>query len=482
VSADTPRRTKIVCTLGPATSSPESIGALIRAGMNVARVNRSHGTQGQAAQLIQTVREQAEQSGEHVAVLLDLQGPKIRTGPLAGGRPVRLVEESEVTITTRPVEGNAQILSADYPGLPRDARPGDRILLADGLIELQVLDVSGTDVRTRVVHGGVLAPHQGINLPTTPVSAPSLTEKDRKDLAFGVSMGVDYLALSFVRRPEDVMEARRLVAELGAATPVIAKIEKAQALEHLEEIVRTSDGVMVARGDMGVEMPPEEVPIRQKQIIEASNIAQVPVITATQMLESMIHNPRPTRAEASDVANAIWDGTDAIMLSGETAIGEFPIEAAQMMDRIARAAERNPRYLPTLDPPRRARGFTHAISMAARQIASEDGDIHAIAAFTQSGTTARLISKDRPPVPILGFTPSRGAAARMALYWGVTPILCPEVTTVGGMFDATERAAARLPFLSDGAPLVVVGRIPLDTAGITNFLTLHRVGAPRAGA
>ncbi|HEY8491921.1 MAG TPA: pyruvate kinase [Dehalococcoidia bacterium] len=478
-----PRRTKIVCTLGPATNEPATIGALIDAGMDAARVNLSHAAQEEAARLIQTVREEAARRARHVAVLLDLQGPKIRTGPLADGQPVALHQGSRVTITTRPVAGTPELISTDYPALPQEVRPGDRILLADGLIELSVVAAGETEVETRVVHGGLLAPRQGITLPGVAVHAPALTEKDRSDLAFGVRAGVDYVALSFVRRPEDVVEAKRLVAELGADTPVIAKIEKAQALEHLEEILRVADGVMVARGDMGVELPPEQVPVRQKEIIGAAAAAQVPAITATQMLESMVRNPRPTRAEASDVAHAIWDGTDALMLSGETAIGRYPLEAVRIMDRIAREAERHAAYFPPRPAAHRHPSFTHDIGAAARQIATENRDVRAIAAFTRTGTTARLISKDRPPVPVLGFTASPAAAARMALYWGVTPVLHPEeVATVGGMFDAAERAAEHLPFLAPGDPLVVVGRIRLDTAGVTNFLTLHRIGAPRPQA
>lgn len=484
MSGPEPRRTKIVCTLGPATAAPDVIGALMDAGMDAARINLSHASQEEAARLIAAVREQAARRERHVAVLLDLQGPKIRTGPLAGGQPVQLHAGAGLTITTRPVAGTADRISADYPSLPRDVRPGDRILLADGLIELEVVATDGAEeVQTRVVHGGLLAPRQGINLPGAAVRAPALTEKDRDDLAFGVRAGVDYVALSFVQRPDDVLAAKRLVAKLGADTPVIAKIEKAQALARLEEILRAADGVMIARGDMGVELPPEEVPVRQKQIIAAAAAARVPAITATQMLESMVRNPRPTRAEASDVAHAIWDGTDALMLSGETAIGRYPLEAVRIMDRIAREAERHPAYFPPPAPSGPRASFTHDIGAAARQIAAANRDVRAIAAFTRTGTTARLISKDRPPVPVLGFTASPAAAARMALYWGVTPVLHPEeVATVGGMFDAAEQAAERLPFLSHGDPLVVVGRIRLDTAGVTNFLTLHRLGAPRPQA
>ncbi len=330
------RRTKIVCTIGPASESEETLEKLMQAGMNVARLNFSHGTQEEHAAVIERIRRVSARLGCAVAILQDLQGPKIRTGALQGGTPVRLVDGAEVTITTRPLQGNAQTISTTYQRLPQDVKPGDRILLDDGLMELRVLSTGETDVRCRVVHGGLLKEHKGINLPGVAVSEPALTEKDRDDLQFGVIHDVDYVALSFVRRPEDILEAKRLIRQLleqhadkdkrKVGIPLIAKLEKPEAVVHLDEILEVTDGVMVARGDLGVEMAPEKVPLIQKRIIAKCNDLGLPVITATQMLESMIANPRPTRAEASDVANAILDGTDAVMLSARRPVGPIRLK------------------------------------------------------------------------------------------------------------------------------------------------------------
>src|SRR5258707_10757696 len=337
------RRTKIVCTIGPATNSEERLEQLIRAGMNVARLNFSHGTQDDHAIVIERIRTISARLDYSVAILQDLQGPKIRTGRLQNGQPVMLVDGASFTITTRPVIGNSQIVATTYQALPEDVKVGDRILLDDGLLELRVTGQDATDVYCEVIHGGLLKEHKGINLPGVAVSAPALTEKDRDDLKFGMLHGVDYVALSFVRKPEDVLEAKALIRQLQVEkgdkyivpTPLIAKLEKPEAVARLDDILEVVDGVMVARGDLGVEMPLEKVPLIQKRIIDRCNDLGLPVITATQMLESMITNPRPTRAEVSDVANAILDGTDAIMLSAETATGAYPIEAVQVMVRIA---------------------------------------------------------------------------------------------------------------------------------------------------
>src|SRR6266581_474312 len=336
------RRTKIVCTIGPASNSQEKLEQLMRAGMNVARLNFSHGTHDEHALVIERVRVIAARLGCSIAILQDLQGPKIRTGTLQGGQPVRLLDGAALTVTTRPIVGDAQVVSTTYKQLPEDIKPGDRILLDDGLIELCALGANATDVHCQVVHGGLLQEHKGINLPGVAVSAPALTEKDRDDLRFGLLHDVDYVALSFVRRPEDVLEARKLVRQFQAETggegkhalvdiPLIAKLEKPEAVMQLNAILDVVDGVMVARGDLGVEMSPEKVPLIQKRVIARCNELGLPVITATQMLESMITNPRPTRAEVNDVFNAILDGTDAVMLSAETATGAYPIEAVQMM-------------------------------------------------------------------------------------------------------------------------------------------------------
>src|SRR5712692_3843990 len=336
------RRTKIVCTIGPATSSEERLEQLMRVGMNVARLNFSHGTYQEHELVIERVRAISARLGCAVAILQDLQGPKIRTGKLQDGKPVTLVDGSQVTITTREVVGNTQIISTTYRPLPQDVKSGDRILLDDGLLELRALGTGETDVQCAVVHGGELGEHKGINLPGVAVSSPALTEKDRDDLQFGIAHGIDYVALSFVRSPEDVHEAKQLIQQYATEVygekgrwdiPLIAKIEKPEAIEHLDEILKVTDGVMVARGDLGVEMAPEKVPLIQKRLIARCNEVGLPVITATQMLESMVTNPRPTRAEVNDVFNAILDGTDSVMLSAETSVGAFPIEAVQMMTR-----------------------------------------------------------------------------------------------------------------------------------------------------
>ncbi|HEV7236404.1 MAG TPA: pyruvate kinase, partial [Ktedonobacteraceae bacterium] len=426
------RHTKIVCTIGPASNSEERIEQLMRVGMNVARLNFSHGTQNDHAIVIERVRSISARLGCAIAILQDLQGPKIRTGQLKDGQPVMLVDGTETTITTRPIIGNADMFATTYQPLPQDVKVGDRILLDDGLLELRVLAHNETDVRCQVVHGGLLKEHKGINLPGVAVSAPALTEKDRDDLKFGVLHKVDYVALSFVRKPEDVVEAKQLIkqyqVELNVgklaqiSIPLIAKLEKPEAVARLDEILDVVDGVMVARGDLGVEMAPEKVPLIQKRIINRCNDLGLPVITATQMLESMITNPRPTRAEASDVANAILDGTDAVMLSGETAVGAYPIEAVQMMVRIALETESGNRT--ARQPQCKRLTQAHAVSHAARALA-EEASVQTIVVFTRSGASAHLISKDRPRTPILAYTPSERVYRQLALWWGVWPHILP---------------------------------------------------------
>src|SRR5260370_5210555 len=401
----------------------------MRAGMNVARLNFSHGTHDEHAVVIERIRAISARLGCSIAILQDLQGPKIRTGALQGGQPVRLVDGADVTITTWKVAGDAQTISTSYTALPEDVKAGDCILLDDGLMELRVLGCGGTDVQCKVVHGGVLKEHKGINLPGVAVSAPALTEKDRADLKFGVTHDVDYVALSFVRKPQDVLEAQQLIVHLQAqqsgrhrhppvSIPLIAKLEKPEAGAHLQEILEVVDGVMVARGDLGVEMPPEKGPLIQKRIIARCNDLGLPVITATQMLESMITNPRPTRAEVSDVSNAILDGTDAIMLSAETAAGAYPIEAVEMMVRIAHETEAGDR---TAHQPQCQRlSQEHAVSHAARALSAE-ASVKAIIVLTRSGNSARLISKDRPRCPILAYTPSQLVFHQLSLCWAICP-------------------------------------------------------------
>src|SRR5215471_6398960 len=421
------RRTKIVCTIGPATSSEERLEQLMRAGMNVARLNFSHGSHVEHEQVIRRVRAISTHLGCVVALLQDLQGPKIRTGKLQDGKPVTLVDGSHIAITTRDVTGNTQIISTTYKPLPQDVKAGDRILLDDGLLELRVLGTNETDVRCEVVHGGELGEHKGINLPGVAVSSPALTEKDRDDLRFGIEQGVDYVALSFVRKPEDAREAQQLIRQYLTERygeheerdiPLIVKIEKPEAVEQLDAILATTDGVMVARGDLGVEMPPEKVPLIQKRIISKCNELGLPVITATQMLESMIVNPRPTRAEVNDVSNAVLDKTDLVMLSAETASGAYPIEAVQMMVRIILETEAGGRT--ARQPQRQRLSQEKAVSHAARAL-SEEASVKAIVVFTQSGNTARLIAQDRPRTPILAYTPSARVYRQLALYWGVWP-------------------------------------------------------------
>src|SRR6266487_3667307 len=475
------RRTKIVCTIGPATSSEAQLEALIRAGMNVARLNFSHGALEEHAAVIECVRALSARLDCSVAILQDLQGPKIRTGTLKGGQPVTLVDGTTFTITSREVEGSAEIVSTTYKLLPQDVKPGDRILLDDGLLELRVLGSNETDVQCMVVHGGVLKEHKGINLPGVAVSAPALTEKDREDLKFGILHDVDYVALSFVRRPQDIIEAKAYIrefqSELGhkgrEPVPLIAKLEKPEAVEHLDEILAATDGVMVARGDLGVEMPLEKVPLIQKRIITRCNELGLPVITATQMLESMVTNPRPTRAEVNDVSNAIFDGTDAVMLSAETSVGAFPIEAVQMMTRIALETESNNRTAG--QPGHKYPSLAHAVSHAARALA-EDTNIQKIVVFTRSGNTAWLISKDRPRVPILAYTPSEHVYYQLALWWGVWPYRISMLGTTEDLIALVEQRLQDEKLAQHGEYVVIMGGMPIASQARTNFVKLHRVG------
>jgi pyruvate kinase len=494
------RHTRIVCTLGPASSSEAQLEALMRAGMDVARLNFSHGTQEEHAATIACVRKVAARLDRPVALLQDLSGPKIRTGPLVGGHPVVLVDGAQVKLTTRPVPGTSEEISTTYTGLPADVKSGDRVLLSDGAIQLRVIQTTDTDVWCEVVHGGVLAEHQGINLPGVNISAPALTDKDRDDLRFGVRQGVDYIALSFVRRPEDVLSGKEAVAEAlreeprkdssapeglhpasyGAAQtiPIIAKLEKPEAVENLEAILAVADGVMVARGDLGVEMPLEQVPVIQKRIIALANAYGLPVITATQMLESMIHQPRPTRAEASDVANAILDGTDAVMLSGETSIGEFPVEAVATMARIAECTEGQ--WWP-IRADRVAREHVMgrlqewAVSKAARTLAVE-ANVRLVVVFTRTGATAHLISKERPDVPIIAFTPFDVVYNRLALWWGILPRHSELMGTTDELIAWVDQELRSSGDARAGDDIVIMGGMPVVGQAGTNFVKLHRVG------
>jgi pyruvate kinase len=474
------RRVKIVCTIGPASGSPEILRALIEAGMDVARLNFSHGTRAEHGRIIAEVRRLSRELDRPVAVLQDLQGPKIRIGRLSGGQ-AELRPGRRFVLTTEDVEGDGSLASVTHGGLPGDVRHGDQVLLSDGLLQLEVEAVEGAEVRCTVVDGGVLRERAGVNLPGAELSVPSLTGKDRDDLAFGIGQGVDLVALSFVRRARDVAELKQLADAAETPPAVIAKLEKPQALDALDEILEVADGVMVARGDLGVEISPERVPFIQKTIIQRASRARVPVITATQMLESMIENPRPTRAEASDVANAVFDGTDAVMLSGETSIGRYPVEAARMMDRIAREAERHLIYLPERgDGSRQARAtFPDAVADAAGRVAA-DLDAAAIIAFTESGFTARLISKHRPATPIVAFTPHEHIFRRLCLYWGVIPRHAPFIEAADRMIAHADAALRREGMIARGDSLVFLAGWPSGQSGTTNLMRLHRAGDPPA--
>lgn len=470
------RRTKIVATIGPASSNPEIIAALLEAGMDIARLNFSHGTHEYHAQNIAMLREAAQKANKPLAILQDLQGPKIRTGKLEHGASVYLKAGMRFDITTQPCEGSEAIVSTTYEALPYDVRVDDHILISDGLIELRVLEANEHTVQTEVVHGGELRENQGINLPGVQVSAPSLTTKDVEDLEFGLAHDVDYVALSFVRRASDIANIKRHIASAGKNVPVVAKIEKPEALKDLSAILQITDALMVARGDLGVEIPTEQVPPVQKQLIDAANDAGVPIITATQMLDSMIRNPRPTRAEASDIANAIIDGTDAVMLSGETAAGSYPVESVKMMARIARAAEDCERQRQhevdlTIAP---QRDVPNAISEAVGAIVNAL-PVKAVVALTMSGNTARLIARQRPRVPILAFTPSDTVYRRLNLLRGVTPMRSTYQKHLSELSRYINDILLGQGFVSSGDMIVMIGGHPLPSHGTTNFLKVVEV-------
>ena len=468
------RRAKIVCTLGPSSSTEEQIRQLLLLGMDVARLNFSHGSHHEHLQRIRAVRKTAAALGRSICVLQDLQGPKIRTSALRGHRPVSLVSGSRVTIVNREIEGTAERLGTTFKNLAQEVAPGSRILLSDGLLSLKVLKVRGEDVICEVIDGGILQEHQGINLPGAVLSAPSLTRKDRLDLAFGLSARVDAVALSFVRSAADVRAVKKAIAAAGRDTPVIAKLEKPQAIDNLEEILEVADGVMVARGDLGVEVAPEKVPIIQKHVIRRAMHWRKPVITATQMLDSMMHNPRPTRAEASDVANAIYDGTDAVMLSGETAAGLYPREAVSMMDRIVVEAEadlRNSRH--PLRRPERQLTIPQAICESVAHVA-EELNMRGIAVFTASGNTAGQISKYRPMAEVYAFAHLPEVCNRLNLFWGVRPVLMPQARGVEAMVEAAETELRRTGVAGSGDIVAVVAGTRMGT-GSTNFIRLHRM-------
>jgi pyruvate kinase len=470
------RRVKIVATLGPATDGREL--ELIAAGVDVARLNFSHGTPAEHARRCATIREAAQRVGRTVAVMQDLQGPKIRVGSLVGGGPVQLEEGQQLVISTHDISGTQQRIGCTYQGLAHDVQPGDRILLDDGKIRLTVLGCNDGEVTARVEEGGPLGEHKGINLPGVAVSAPAVTEKDRADMAFGLQeLGVDYVALSFVRTGDEVRAAHELMRSLGHTAPLVVKLEKGEAIDNLESILQVADAVMVARGDLGVELAPEQVPMLQKRIIQRANHRGIPVITATQMLESMITEETPTRAEATDVANAVWDGTDAVMLSAETAAGKHPLLAVKMMDRIARAAESSD-VMPSnvgRAHDNRPRGYAAAVTHAARVLA-EDLEASAIVGVTRSGLTAEMLSRERARVPVYAFTPDEQVARRLALWWGITPVHQRLPDSLEATIEVMERHLLDREFVVPTDTVVIAGSHPFGVGLHTNFVKFHVLG------
>ena len=467
------RRAKIVCTLGPASSSPDQVSALVAAGLDVARLNMSHGSHDTHLAAYHAVRAACDASGRSVGVLVDLQGPKIRLGRFASG-PVTLVAGQEFTITGEEVPGDASEASTSYPELAGDVRPGTQVLVDDGRIVLEVTGVQGPRVRTRVVVGGRVSDHKGINLPGVRVSAPALTSKDAEDLRWALRLRADMIALSFVQGPEDAEPARKIMDELGAYLPLIAKIEKPQAVAALDDVVAAFDGIMVARGDLGVEFPLEQVPLVQKRAIGLTRAAAKPVIVATQMLESMVSAPRPTRAEASDVANAVLDGADALMLSAETSVGAYPVDAVATMARIIVAAE-DDRPVSAATPAGTPETIGCAIARAAGEVGAAVG-AKALVAFTMTGETARRLARYRSPIPLLAFTTETATRSQLALTWGAETFIVPAVAHTDDMVRQVEAALLDIGRCEKGDVVVVVAGSPPGTPGRTNALRVHRRG------
>jgi pyruvate kinase len=478
------RFAKIVCTLGPSSDTKEKIHALVDAGMNVARLNFSHGTHEDHGKRIDMLRELSDEMDTPITILQDLQGPKLRIGNIPGGSlPLKAGDEVTLSSSESYCQGEDDIfIPFDVPDLHKAVRPGNHILLDDGNLEMEVTKITGDRIDAVVLLGGELKSHKGVNLPGANLTFPSFTEKDRKDLEFGLKKNVDMVAISFVKTAEDVQVVREAINEIvsnepGKCIPIIAKLERPEALDNLEAIMDVTDGVMVARGDLGVEMSPAGVPIAQKEIIASANSHGRSVITATQMLDSMINNPRPTRAEATDVANAIFDGTDAVMLSGETAAGKFPIESVKMMDSIVRKAEANSQRWSNAVTDLGSSDQSDAVSItrAAKALAS-DRNVVAIVVFTQSGRTARLISKARPDVPILAFTPEIKTYQQMALFWGVKPLLVPYADTLETMLKHVEIASETSTDLKTGQQVIVISGFPVGAYRKPNLALLHTLG------
>ncbi|MFI0899833.1 pyruvate kinase [Streptomyces sp. NPDC020983] len=479
------RRAKIVCTLGPATDSYDQIKALVEAGMDVARLNLSHGSYAEHEDRYRRVRKASDEIGRSVGILVDLQGPKIRLGRFAEG-PVLLERGDMFTITADDIEGDQQICGTTYKGLPADVARGERILVDDGRVTLEVTDVEGPRVHTMCIEGGLVSDNKGLNLPGVAVSVPALSDKDVRDLRWALRTGADVVALSFVRSGRDVDDVLRVMAEEGRRVPVIAKIEKPQAVDNLEEIVDAFDGIMVARGDLGVEMPLEAVPLVQKRAVALARRNAKPVIVATQMLDSMIDNSRPTRAEASDVANAVMDGTDAVMLSGETSVGKYPIATVKTMARIVRAAEEDmlTAGLAPLADSSKPRTQGGAVARAAAEM-GDFLDARFLVAFTQSGDTVRRLSRYRSPIPVLAFTPEQSTRSQLTLTWGVETFLGPMVQTTDEMVRQVDEELLRIGRCKKGDVVIITAGSPPGMPGTTNMVRVHHIGVdelpPRNG-
>lgn len=469
------RRAKIVCTMGPATDSFDAVRELVQAGMDVARLNLSHGTHADHERTYRHVRRAGDEAGRGVGILADLQGPKIRLGTFTDGS-VALQRDERFVITTDEVPGDSGICSTTYAGLPGDVRPDDLILIDDGRVTVRVADIVGNQVITRVIEGGVVSDHKGLNLPSATVSVPALTEKDDADLRWALQIGVDMVALSFVRSAADIDDVHRIMDEVGRRVPVLAKVEKPQAVARLQEIVDAFNGVMVARGDLGVEMPLEEVPLEQKRAIDLCRKAGKPVIVATQMLDSMITATRPTRAEVSDVANAVLDGADALMLSGETSVGRHPAHVVMTMSRIITHVEEEALdRLPPL-PPDPQGSTARAMTRAAVDVGRSVEATHVIA-FTETGSTARLISRHRPDIPLLAFTPNADVRSKLSVVWGVETFLAPKVRETDDLVQQVDSALLAIGRVRPGERVVIVAGVPPGVPGTTNGMRVHKIGS-----